>query len=249
LKGFKQDEMKEAQIRKIETLLSRLEDNVREGEALKTVSIAGHQLLQWVKAMVSYYFEVLHGKAVDVSVEQEKLVALVDTAQTDLANAMPAFKAAAQALECLELDETFNIKLEEDLDQLTEDWRGDWGDEAVASEETPLLVKTVCAVLTVMGRAPSWTEAKAEFHDTTLLSRLINLDKDNITDNTFEDIGKYTKDSKWTPKIVQNESAALGSLCQWVHAIKIYLEILREVEPKRAKLRQAQADLEKLTAK
>eukprot|EP00931_Biecheleriopsis_adriatica_P118943 TRINITY_DN94246_c0_g1_i1.p1 TRINITY_DN94246_c0_g1~~TRINITY_DN94246_c0_g1_i1.p1 ORF type:complete len:649 (-),score=138.66 TRINITY_DN94246_c0_g1_i1:51-1997(-) len=249
LQEFKQDEMNEAQIRNVEKLLKRLEDDAREGGALKKVSIAGYQLLQWVKAMVSYYFEVLHGKSVDVSVEREKLVALEDMAQKDLAQAMPALQAAAQALGLDQLDETFSLELERELDQVTEDWRGDWGDEVAASEEAPLLVKTLCAVLTVMGKAPSWTEAKVELRDTTLLSRLRNLDRDSITDNTLTEIAKYTEDSNWTPKIVQNESATLGRLCQWVHAIKIYSEILREVEPKRAKLRQVQADLEKLTAK
>lgn len=39
-------------------------------------------------------------------------------------------------------------------------------------------------------------------------------------------------------------SLAAGALCQWVHAMKIYAEIYREVEPKRNKLRQAQEKLE-----
>merc|ERR1712048_828834 len=150
----------------------------------------------------------------DVSVEMEKLIAVVDTAQNDLAKAMPALEAAAEALGLDQLDETFNVELENGLDQLAENWRGDWGNEVVASEEPPLLVKTLCAVLTVMGKAPSWREAKAEIHDTTLLSRLGNLDKDSITNNTLEAIGKYTKELYWTPEIVQNESAALGRLCQ-----------------------------------
>lgn len=37
-----------------------------------------------------------------------------------------------------------------------------------------------------------------------------------------------------------NVSLAAGALCQWVHAMKIYAEIYREVEPKRCEKKTEQ---------
>eukprot|EP00933_Yihiella_yeosuensis_P070887 TRINITY_DN79051_c0_g1_i1.p1 TRINITY_DN79051_c0_g1~~TRINITY_DN79051_c0_g1_i1.p1 ORF type:complete len:1434 (-),score=383.71 TRINITY_DN79051_c0_g1_i1:142-4125(-) len=107
-----------------------------------------------------------------------------------------------------------------------------------------MVMKTMCAVMTVMEKTPSWAQAKTELNDTQFLYRIKNFDKDNIKDSTLRKVEKYTKDALFTPKGVANVSLAAGALCQWVHAMKIYAEVYREVEPKRNKLRNAQEKLE-----
>ncbi|CAE7174875.1 DHC10, partial [Symbiodinium microadriaticum] len=96
----------------------------------------------------------------------------------------------------------------------------------------------------VMEKTPSWGQAKTELNDTNFLVRIKTFDKDNIKDTTLRKIEKFTKDANFTPKLVSNVSLAAGALCQWVHAMKIYAEIYREVEPKRNKLKSAQDKLE-----
>merc|ERR1719502_2431396 len=96
-----------------------------------------------------------------------------------------------------------------------------------------------------MEKTPSWAQAKTELNDTQFLTRIKGFDKDGITNATLRKMEKYTKDPNFTPKLVRNVSAAAGALCQWVHAMKIYAEVYREVEPKRLKLKNAQESLEK----
>merc|ERR1719174_3120842 len=103
----------------------------------------------------------------------------------------------------------------------------------------------MCAVMTVMEKTPSWAQAKTELNDVQFLPKIKNFDKDNISNATLKKIEKYTKDPNFTPTAVLKVSTAAGALCQWVHAMKIYAEVYREVEPKRLKLRNAQESLEK----
>ena len=147
-----------------------------------------------------------------------------EDATRDLEKAMPALEAAMDALEKLDKKSIAEVK----------------------AYKTPpdMVMKTLCAVMTVMEKAPTWAQAKVELNDVQFLPRVKNFDKDNIKDGVLRKVEKFTKDPGFTPKLVANVSAAAGALCQWVHAMKIYAEVYREVEPKRLKLRNAQEKLE-----
>jgi dynein heavy chain len=54
LQEYKKDEMKDRQIKRIKDLIAKEKDNFKDDNMLK-ISKAGHGLLQWVKAMVSYH--------------------------------------------------------------------------------------------------------------------------------------------------------------------------------------------------
>ncbi|CAK9054035.1 Dynein axonemal heavy chain 2 (Axonemal beta dynein heavy chain 2) (Ciliary dynein heavy chain 2) [Durusdinium trenchii] len=162
--------------------------------------------------------------SIRIEKEAKETKILADDATRDLEKAMPALDAAVDALEKLDKKSIAEVK---------------------AYPKPPdAVMKTMCAVMTVMEKTPSWGQAKTELNDTNFLVRIKNFDKDNIKDTTLRKIEKFTKDSNFTPKLVSNVSLAAGALCQWVHAMKIYAEIYREVEPKRNKLRQAQEKLE-----
>ncbi|KAL8433754.1 hypothetical protein ACSSS7_003651 [Eimeria intestinalis] len=88
-------------------------------------------------------------------------------------------------------------------------------------------------------------QAKIELNDPSFLTRVKNFDKDSITNATLKKIEKYTKDPSFAPPNVQKVSRAAGALCLWVHAMQMYAEVYREVEPKRLKLRFAEEQLEK----
>ena len=108
-----------------------------------------------------------------------------------------------------------------------------------------LVVKTMAAVMTVMEKTPSWSQAKVELNDPGFLTRVKNFDKDSITNATLKKIEKFTKDPSFAPPNVQKVSRAAGALCLWVHAMQMYAEVYREVEPKRLKLRLAEEQLAK----
>lgn len=103
----------------------------------------------------------------------------------------------------------------------------------------------MAAVMTVMEKSPSWSQAKIELNDPSFLTRVKNFDKDSITNATLKKIEKFTKDPSFAPPNVQKVSRAAGALCLWVHAMQMYAEVYREVEPKRLKLRLAEEELEK----
>ena len=97
----------------------------------------------------------------------------------------------------------------------------------------------------MMEKPQNWAQAKTELNDTAFLPKLKNFDKDNISNATVKKIEKFTKDATFTPTQVAKVSLAAGALCQWVHAMYIYAQVSREVEPKRLKLKNAQGSLEK----
>jgi len=162
--------------------------------------------------------------SIRIEKEAKETKILADDATRDLEKAMPALDAAEDALDKLDKKSIAEVK--------------------AYAKPPEAVMKTMCAVMTVMEKTPSWGQAKTELNDTNFLVRIKGFDKDNIKDTTLRKIEKFTKDSNFTPKLVSNVSLAAGALCQWVHAMKIYAEIYREVEPKRNKLRQAQEKLE-----
>merc|ERR1719498_2214096 len=160
--------------------------------------------------------------------EAKETKIISDDATRDLEKAMPALEAAMDALDKLDKKSISEVK--------------------AYAKPPDMVMKTMCAVMTVMEKTPSWAQAKTELNDTNFLSRIKNFAKDDITNATLRKMEKYTKDPNFTPKLVQNVSAAAGALCQWVHAMKIYAEVYREVEPKRLKLRNAQEALDRKTS-
>jgi dynein heavy chain len=163
--------------------------------------------------------------SVRIEKEAKDTKVLADDAQRDLGKAMPALEAALDALEKLDKKSIAEVK--------------------AYAKPPDMVMKTLSAVMTVMEKTPSWAQAKTELGDVNFLQRIKNFDKDNISNATLKKMEKYTKDPNFTPPLVAKVSAAAGALCQWVHAMKIYAEIFREVEPKRLKLRIAQETLEK----
>mmetsp|Transcript_14483 Transcript_14483/g.50911 ORF Transcript_14483/g.50911 Transcript_14483/m.50911 type:complete len:4419 (-) Transcript_14483:356-13612(-) len=159
---------------------------------------------------------------IEKEAKETKIIA--DDATRDLEKAMPALESAMDALEKLDKKSIAEVK--------------------AYAKPPEMVMKTLCAVMTVMEKTPSWAQAKQELNDVQFLPRIKNFDKDNIKDTTLRKMEKYTKDPSFTPKAVGNVSLAAGALCQWVHAMKIYAEVFREVEPKRNTLRRAQERLE-----
>ncbi|CDI82515.1 hypothetical protein EPH_0040020 [Eimeria praecox] len=160
-----------------------------------------------------------------IQTEEMETKILSDEARRDLAKAMPALEAAIDALEKLDKKSVAEVK--------------------AYTKPPDLVVKTMAAVMTVMEKSPSWSQAKIELNDPSFLTRVKNFDKDSITNATLKKIEKFTKDPSFAPPNVQKVSRAAGALCLWVHAMQMYAEVYREVEPKRLKLRLAEEELEK----
>merc|ERR1719473_2118129 len=157
--------------------------------------------------------------------EEAEIMVIAADAERDLAKAMPALDAAVDALERLDKKSIAEVK--------------------AYAKPPDLVLKTMNAVMTVMDKPATWASAKNELQDVNFLQKLKTFKKDEISDATMKKIDKYTKDITFTPFGVQKVSKAAGAHCMWVHAMKLYAEVFREVEPKRLKLKKEKEKLQK----
>ena len=166
--------------------------------------------------------------------------AIADDAQADLDKALPALE---KAVEC--------------LDKLK---KGDI-DEVKAMKTPPGAVKvTMQAALIMFGIKPKlvndpdnlgkklkdyWGTAQAGILQDAkgLLQSLKDYDKDNIPEATINEIKSLVEDPGFTFEVVDKASKACSGICLWVHAMYTYYFVAKNVEPKKAKLKEAQDSL------
>jgi len=215
----------------LNNLLPFESDPAFQPEAIAKVSMAGKGLCMWVRAIIVYARiskelgprrKALRQAELDLEIVRQALANRTHNeippadermqVQTDCTEekAAPALAAALKALEMIDKSSIAEMR---------------------GYVNPPEMVKkTMYAVMTVMEKTPSWNQAKREMTDVKFLDRIMNFDKDGVTDATLRKIREYTEDSNFTPNLVCNVSAAAAALCRWVHAVKVYAEVYREVE-------------------
>ncbi|XP_054907024.1 dynein axonemal heavy chain 2 isoform X1 [Poeciliopsis prolifica] len=236
LLGEKRNELGE-QVSKLRNGLYKINDTREKVEAM-TVELeeAKEELVEFQRQCDQYLAVILKQKG--EADEQQKMVsekseriraeelqckAMAQNAQRELDKAMPALEEALKALESLNKKDMTEIK---------------------SYGRPPVLVETVMqAVMTLLGKEPTWAEAKRQLGEPNFIKTLINYDKDNITDRVLKRIGQYCRQVDFQPEIIGKVSLAAKSLCMWVRAMEVYGRIYREVEPKRALLNTAMAAL------
>merc|ERR1719217_416460 len=84
--------------------------------------------------------------------EAKETKIISDDAQRDLEKAMPALEAALDALEKLDKKSISEVK--------------------AYAKPPDMVMKTMCAVMTVMGKTPSWAQCKSELGDIRFLEKV-----------------------------------------------------------------------------
>jgi hypothetical protein len=69
--------------------------------------------------------------------------------------------------------------------------------------------------------------------DVAFIKRLLEFNKDGITQAVQKKLVKYIEDPLFTPEQVQKQSNAATSLCMWVRAMDVYAKIAKVVAPKK----------------
>uniref|UniRef100_A0A286XH43 Dynein axonemal heavy chain 6 n=1 Tax=Cavia porcellus TaxID=10141 RepID=A0A286XH43_CAVPO len=157
-------------------------------------------------------------------VKAEETQAIADDAQRDLEEALPALEAANRALDSLDKADISEIRV---------------------FTKPPDLVMTVMEAISILLNAkPDWPTAKQLLGDSNFLRRLLEYDKENIKPQILAKLQKYINNPDFLPEKVEKVSKACKSMCMWVRAMDLYSRVLKEVEPKRQKLRAAQAELD-----
>ncbi|XP_007947093.1 dynein axonemal heavy chain 6 [Orycteropus afer afer] len=157
-------------------------------------------------------------------VKAEETQAIADDAQRDLEEALPALEAANKALDSLDKADISEIRV---------------------FTKPPDLVMTVMEAISILLNAkPDWPTAKQLLGDSNFLRRLLEYDKENIKPQILTKLQKYINNPDFVPEKVEKVSKACKSMCMWVRAMDLYSRVVKEVEPKRQKLRAAQAELD-----
>ncbi|XP_062240587.1 dynein axonemal heavy chain 2 [Platichthys flesus] len=158
-----------------------------------------------------------------IAAEEIQCKAMAANAQRDLDEALPALEEAMKALGSLNKKDMTEIK---------------------SYGCPPTLVETVMqAVMILLGKEPTWAEAKRQLGEGNFIKTLVNFDKDNISERVLKKTGQYCNQPDFKAEIIGKVSLAAKSLCMWVRAMQMYGRISRVVEPKRALLRTATAQL------
>ncbi|XP_063473624.1 dynein axonemal heavy chain 6 isoform X8 [Symphalangus syndactylus] len=157
-------------------------------------------------------------------VKAEETQAIADDAQRDLDEALPALDAAHKALDSLDKADISEIRV---------------------FTKPPDLVMTVMEAISILLNAkPDWPSAKQLLGDSNFLKRLLEYDKENIKPQILAKLQKYINNPDFVPEKVEKVSKACKSMCMWVRAMDLYSRVVKVVEPKRQKLRAAQAELD-----
>ncbi|XP_074141707.1 dynein axonemal heavy chain 6 isoform X2 [Sminthopsis crassicaudata] len=157
-------------------------------------------------------------------VKAEETQAIADDAQRDLEEALPALDAANKALDSLDKADISEIRV---------------------FTKPPDMVMTVMEAISILLNAkPDWATAKQLLGDSNFLKRLLDYDKENIKPAVLAKLQRYINNPDFLPEKVEKVSKACKSMCMWVRAMDLYSRVVKEVEPKRQKLRAAQAELD-----
>lgn len=165
---------------------------------------------------------------VEVDVNEANKVAanvqvIKNDCQADLDEAMPAYESAVRALSTLDKKSIQEMK---------------------AFNNPPEMVKfTLEAVCILLNTKPDWGEAKKLLSQMDFMDVLKAYDKDNIPKKTVQKVMKYYNDPRFLPELVEKQSSAAMCLCMWVRAMVVYDKVAKNIEPKKAALKEAEDQL------
>lgn len=240
-----------ATIERLSNGLERLSDAAAQTSDLKvqlaeqTVVVnekneAANALIQ----VVSKETEVVSGEKDFVAGEEAKVAVIKNEVEMkqkdcerDLMKAEPALIAAQEALNTLNKNNLSELK---------------------ALGSPPSDVEMVCSAVMVLfamdGKIPkdrSWKAAKTSIMSKadTLLSNLINYDKEHIHPEAKKVALEYVKNHNFNPEVIKTKSLAAAGLCSWVINILKFHDVYLEVKPKRDALDAANEELRQATEK
>ena len=181
---------------------------------------------------------IVNGEAEACEAQAKEANELKASCEADLAEAIPALEAAEKALKGLDKSDITEMK--------------------AMKKPSAAIKMTMAAVAILMGVAkdkkvkdgdpridPYWGPASKELlGDAQFLKRLVSYDRDNMKPELVTLAETFTTDPDFEPAVVAKKgSQAAAGLAKWVHAMVKYDRIAKNVAPKRAALKGAEATL------
>lgn len=153
---------------------------------------------------------------------------IADDANRDLAVAQPALLAAEDALKAINKKDIIELK---------------------SFAQPPTLVKFVMeAVCVLFGSKPSWEASKKILSDVNFLKRLMEFDKEHVTEATLQKLRAYVEHKDWEPSKIEKVSLVAKSVSLWVVAMDQFAKIYRIVGPKIKRAKEAESELRGIMA-
>ncbi|KAI9224346.1 dynein heavy chain and region D6 of dynein motor-domain-containing protein [Blastocladiella britannica] len=175
----------------------------------------------------------------DASIKADETKSIADDAQRDLDEALPALAAALESLNSLSKNDVIEIR---------------------SMQRPPEGVKLVMEAVCIMkglkpkkvdGDKPGkkvddyWDVGKSLLAEPAkFLESLMTFDKDNIPESVVTKIKPYIDNPDFAVEVISKVSKAATSICAWARAMEKYYWVSRSIEPKRARLKEAQDSLE-----
>ena len=178
--------------------------------------------------------EVVQAEEEECTRQAQAAQQIRDECESDLSQALPALKAATQALKTLTKSDIVVVK---------------------SMRKPPpgvkLVLETVCIVLKVKpvknpktGKKDFWLAAqKSLLNDTRFVKRLRTYNKDKLSAKIAAKLEPYLENPEFQPEKIAFASTAAEGMCKWVRAMVSYHHVSRDVEPKRQALAAADATL------
>ena len=151
--------------------------------------------------------------------EARRVQEIANDAQRDLDQALPALLAANEDLNTLDKSDIAEIR--------------------VYTKPPGMVMTVMAAVCLVLDEKTDWANTKQVLSDPSFLKRLINFDKESLSDRVYAKLKRYTSHPNFTPEHVGKISVACQSMCRWLIALHSYTEAHRAVLPKRARCEEA----------
>ncbi len=149
-------------------------------------------------------------------------------AEKDLAEALPALKAAVKAVDSLDKKDISEMK---------------------ALQNPPAGVRMVMeAICCMFGIKNDWDSAKKMMAQSDFLKSLQDYKAEQLTPQVSKKLQPYLTNELFTEEKMFGISQAAAALCKWTLAMVVYSRISREVEPKKQKLREMTAALKEKEA-
>uniref|UniRef100_A0A0N5CEB9 AAA+ ATPase domain-containing protein n=1 Tax=Strongyloides papillosus TaxID=174720 RepID=A0A0N5CEB9_STREA len=155
--------------------------------------------------------------------------------ENDLAEATPALESAVDALQCIDQKDISMLKA----------MRYPPSGVRLCMEAICILLEEQPTKIQEPGKKPTfdyWVTAQKLLSDMHFLQRIKTFEKDKIPLKVIRKLRReYLSREDLDPENIGASSAAAEGLCKWIRRIDTYLKISEFIEPKKKKLREAEA--------